>query len=416
MKPEPGRGIVAISAMVRAGAAQESIQTAGLGNFVAQLLLASTRLSSAEKIAAIADEVGGNIAAQWTQDFTEIRAVTTAANYNRAMSLIGECLTEANFESRWVELVRESLLQQRQAGSDDISQNAYNDLRTMLYEDNGYKRPSLGSERVIRLATPKDLQTFYSRYYVPNNTVICVVGDVTVEHALDRVRKAYAGVRARKLPIDRGVPDEELDHSKFQASEADLPLAYLVVGWLAPGVQSQDFPALLVAANALGGGKGSFMFQELRQKRGIAYDLGIMYPRFKYQSHLIARILTDPFKTSLPGLNPEPMLQEIKNALLAQVDRLKRETLAADELERAKGFTIGTHALQHQHIADRAFHLAWMEAIGVGFEYDSSFADAVEKISAADVQRAANKYLTNYAALLLLPRVESPESVEESQY
>ncbi|MGC8862738.1 MAG: insulinase family protein, partial [Armatimonadota bacterium] len=110
VKPEKGSGLVAIVAAVRAGVAQESIQNAGIGNFVAQLLLAGTRMSSAEEVAAVADEVGGNIAAYWRQDLTEIRAITTSAMFNRAMSLIGECLTDADFEGKWVEQVRADLL------------------------------------------------------------------------------------------------------------------------------------------------------------------------------------------------------------------------------------------------------------------------------------------------------------------
>ncbi|MGQ9581026.1 MAG: insulinase family protein, partial [Armatimonadota bacterium] len=95
IKPERGSGLVAIVAVVRAGTAQESIQTAGIGNFVAQLLLAGTRQTSAEEVAAVADQVGGNIAAYRREDLTEIRTVTTSEMFSRAMSLIGECLTDA---------------------------------------------------------------------------------------------------------------------------------------------------------------------------------------------------------------------------------------------------------------------------------------------------------------------------------
>ena len=99
IKPEEGSGLVAIVAVVRVGAGQESIQTAGVGNFVSRLLLASTRLKSAEQVASIADEVGGNIGTGWDPDITSLRTVTTSIGFDHAMSLIGESLTEANFES-----------------------------------------------------------------------------------------------------------------------------------------------------------------------------------------------------------------------------------------------------------------------------------------------------------------------------
>ncbi len=410
VKPEAGSGLVAIVAAVKTGAGQESIQNAGIGNFVAQLLLASTRSSSADEVAAVADSVGGNIAAQWHQDFTEIRAITTSAMFNRAMNLIGESMTEANFEGSYVEQVRSDLLVNVRTESDDVFQTAYSTLREMLYQDNGYRRPTSGFERVIKQATPQDLRRFYSAYYVPNNIVISIAGDVTVEQALDRASKAFAGIPAGKLPIDRGVPDEKLDRSAFKASEADIPAAYMLLGWLLPRASDPDFPALVVASNALGGGKGSLMFRELRQKRGMGYDVGAMYPRLKYQSHLLAYVVTDPYKQIIPGLRGSLVLDEVKSALLEQVQTLKDKPLSEKDLQRAKGYVIGTFALSQQRLMDRAFIQAWLEATGQGCESVKSFPEQIDKVTAEDVQRVANKYLTNYAAIVIVPKGNSPSA------
>lgn len=404
VKPEPGSGLVSIVAMVKVGASQESIGNAGIGNFVSQLLLASTRLKSAEDVASVADQVGGNLSSQWHPDFTEVRAVTTSTRFDTAMRLIGECLTEANFEDKWVEQVRGQLFKSLHGASDDIFENAYGELRGLLYEDNGYKRPSIGSERTILRATPEDLQEFYSTYYVPNNIVISIVGDVTPENAIKLADGAFAGVLPGKLPKDRGMPDESMDQGRFKAMEADVPAAYLMLGWLAPGVNSGDYAAVCVAANALGGGKGSVMFQELRQKRGMGYDLGTMYPKYKYQSHVVAYVITDPFKLSFPSLQPTAVLEDVKSALVGQVEELKSKPLSDKDLLRAKGYTIGNHALGHQHLIDRAFELCWFETIGAGYGMYRSFPDLVDKVSAADVQRVAKSYFNNYAAVVLVPK------------
>ena len=410
VKPEKGSGLVAVIAFIRVGAAQESLQAAGIGNFVAHLVLASTRVKSAEEVASVADEVGGNISAQWHEDYTEIRAITTSAKFGSAMNLIGECLTEANFEPKWVDTIRAELLRAVRADSDDVFQDAYTDLRQMMYEDNGYRRSPLGTERTIKLATPDDLQKYYSSYYVPNNIVLSIVGDVTVDQAVQRADMAFAGVSPAKLPIDRGVPDETLDRCKYRASEVDLGAAYLLTGWLCPGVMSPDFPAMTVAVNALGGGKCSLMFRELREKRGMGYDIGTVYPSLRYQSHVLAYVITDPFKNPLPGSTPTLVLNDVKSALLEQVDTLKNKPLSPTDLERAKGYTIGTYALQHQRMLDRAFQLGWLETVGLGYEHDKKLMDAVDKVTAEDVQRVSRKYFTNYAAVLLLPRVQSPST------
>ena len=407
IKPEQGSGLVAVVAIVKVGAGQESIQSAGIGGFVSRLLLASTRLKSAEQVASIADEVGGNIGTNWDPDIASIRAVTTAAGFDSAMSLIGESLTEANFESQWVEQERKALLAEQKSGSDDLFSRAYSDLRQLLYEDNGYRRPSDASQRAVAVATPQDLARFFTMYYAPNNIVLSIAGDVTVEHAIDRIEKAFAGVIARKLPIDRGVPDETLDRPKFRASEVDANMAYMLVGWLAPSVGSPDYPAFAVAANALGGGKGSLMFRELRQKRGIGYEIGATYPKLRYQGHLAAYLVTDPFKNAPPGTAPDPLLEDARRSLISLVNSLKENPLSEEDLERAKGFTIGTYALAHQHLLERVFLLGWAEAVAGGYGFDTGHADRIQSVTAADVQRVARKYFTNYAAVVLLPKTKS---------
>lgn len=404
VKPEQGSGLVAVVAIVKAGAGQESIQTAGIGSFVSRLLLASTRIKSAEQVASIADEVGGNIGTDWQPDVTSIRTVTTSSSFDEAMNLIGESLTDANFESQWVEQQRKALVAELKAGGDDVLDRGYSDLRQLLYEDNGYRRPYRVSERAVGSATSQDLQKFYNSYYAPNNMVLSIAGDVTVDHAIERAKRAFAGTSARKMPIDRGVPDETLDRPRLRASEEDLSTAYLLVGWLAPAIGSPDYPAFAVAATALGGGKGSMMFQELRQKQGVGYEIGTIYPKLRYQSHMVAYVVTDPFKNAPTGINPNASLDDIQKSLLVLVGSLKDKPLSPEELERAKGFTIGTYALSHQHLLDRANLLGWAEAAGVGYEFDSRYADLIQAVTAADVQRVAKKYLTNYATRLLLPK------------
>ncbi len=404
VKPEPGNGLVAISAMVRVGVSQESIQTAGLGNFVSRLLLASTRAKSAEQLASIADALGGNIGAEWERDLTSIRTVTTSVGFDRTMNLIGECLAESNFETQWVEHGRRDLLAYIRSQSSDLFNDACSDLRQLLYEDNGYRRTKSVSERAITLATPQDLRKYFAMYYPPNNIVLSIAGDVTADRAIDRAKRAFAGVVARKLPVDRGVPDESLKESKKKVSESKSNTGYLLVGWLAPRAGSEDYPAMAVAANALGGGKGSLMFRQMRQKQGLGYEIGVIYPKLRYQSHLIAYLITDPYKNAEQGTTAQVTLEKSQSELMKLVDSLKTKPLSDRELQRAKGYTIGAYALSHQHLIDRAVLLGWAETTGLGWEFDVNYADMIDKVTAADVQRVANKYFANHATIMLVPK------------
>lgn len=407
IKQEPGSNLVAVTCMVKVGAAEETIMNAGIGNFVSHLLLASTSVSSADKIAAIADSVGGNLRSQWNPDYSQLSAVTTSAMFSDTISLMAECLMQADFDKSWVEKTRSELLRSMRSESNPPFDLAYSKLRELLYEDNGYRRSPYGIERVVRTLSAEDLRKFHSAYYVPNNTVVAIAGDVTPEYAVERVKLAFSGWVPRELPKRLPIPDETIDMFRSYASEADIDLAYVLMGWLAPSVKSEDFAAVSVAGSALGGGKGSLMFQQLRQELGMGYEIGTAYPRLRNQSHLMAYVATDPFKFSMETGGPNVVLDEIKTNILKMVNELKNQPLDDSQLRRAKGFAIGQFAHSHQHLTERANDLAWFETVGVGYDMYQRLPDDIEKVTAEDVQRVAKKYLDKYALVLLLPKGQS---------
>jgi len=411
VKPEESAGIVAIEVFIKVGAAEERESNAGIGNLVAHTLLTSTRNRRAEKVAAIADEVGGNLQTVWHPDYTEIKAITTVSGFDDAVILLSDILNNASFEQKWVDKARQEILTEIATDGDDIFNTTYKQIRQNLYRDNPYHRTPSGYERVLKTITPEDLQQFYSRYYVPNNIVISIAGDVKPEYVLDRFRMAFAGRSSVQLPKQRPIPEETLAESKCELLERPIGAAYIMFGFLAPAVTSQDYPAARVAAAALGSGKGSRMFQNLREKQGLAYELGCIYPMLKLQSHILVYLITDPYRRVYPGFTIEMVLEDAKNAVLAEITKIQNEPLTPQELERAKRYTIGTYALSHQRIIDRAFHLGWLEAIGLGCEYDSDYASKIEAVTAADVQRVAKKYFNNYAMTIVLP--EAIESGNE---
>ncbi|MBQ7524844.1 MAG: insulinase family protein [Abditibacteriota bacterium] len=401
---EPGSGLVAAVLFVKDGCANESLQFAGIGNFVANLILASTRNKSAEQVAAVADSVGGNMSVSRNADYTELRVITTSQQFGTALSLMGEAVTEANFESEWVESVRKSLLSQAAAENDNVFVNAYEQLLTMIYDDSPYRRTATDTLRTIKTAKPADLRNYYNKYDVPGNMILSVAGDVSREQVLERAKIAFAGIAPKQVPATRAPAEETLERSESFMDQRDVKTGYFLMGWLAPEVSSPDYPAMSVAVNALGGGKGSAMFRNIRQKKGMGYDIGTLYPARKYQSHAVAYIITDPFKQTPQGYVGQPVLEEVKDALLEEVNRLKTELLTEDELTRAKGYTLGKHILAHQRMFDRAVMPGLWEILSGTPDFDDKYTAELEKVTAEDVRKAAEKYFTNYGLFILLPR------------
>lgn len=404
VKPEPGSGLVAIEAFVKAGAAQERNPLMGIGNLVARILLTSARNRSPARLSAAFEEVGGSFRTDWSPDFTEISAMTTVTHFDEAMNLLADVLLNEEFDPEMVEPAKEAVLAQIKGDGGGVFEAVYNQMLESLYKDNPYRRPKVGYAQCVRRITRDEVLAFRRQWYVPSNIVISVAGDVAEQQVLDRLKRGFAGTGLTLTPPQRPIGEETLAQSVVRITEKDTFAAYIMIGYLAPGVRSPDFPALTVASAILGGGKASRLFTNLREQRGIGYEVGTLYPILRNQSHLIALVVTDLYKPAIPGAPSQVALQEIKDATLAEVASLRDRLVSDEELLRAKRYAVGSHALKRQRLRERAFHLGWMEAIGAGYQFDQEFGSRIDAVTKEDVQRVARKYLTNYAMVVGLPK------------
>lgn len=404
IKPEPGSGLVAVEAFVKAGAAEERDTQIGIGNVVARALLSSTRSRSQERLAEAFYETGGAFQTEWHPDFTEVSAITTVSHFDDAVNVMADVLLNAAFDPATVNQTIDDQLNEIKGYADDVAGTAYIQELGELYQDGPYRRPKGGFSYTVRKLTRDDLVAFYQKYYVPSNIVISIAGDVTPEQVTERLNKSFAGTSGTTPTPFRKPVDETLARSTSKVVEKDISAAYIVLGYLAPSVSNPDFAALTVLNSILGGGKASRLFVDIREKRGIGYEIGTSYPVSKYQSHMLAMLVTDLYKPAAPGSPSEVALQDVKDAILAEVALLKNQPVTDEELLRGKRYTIGTYALQHQRLRERAYMLGWMETIGAGYQFDTAYNNMIESVTKADVQRVARKYFTNYALVMSIPK------------
>jgi zinc protease len=198
----------------------------------------------------------------------------------------------------------------------------------------------------------------------------------------------------------------------------DLNAGYVMVGYLAPGAGDKDYPEMLVINALLGGMKSSLMFENVREKLGLGYEVASVYPNQLAISDIVGYDVTAPTKEDPETKKSASVLPQVQEALLAQFHELTVTPPTADDLARAKRYLIGSYLIAHEQLEDRAFYLGYSEialrSIG-GYRFDTNYADAINAITAADVQRVAQQYFggNGYVVSMLMPQENDPDVIKE---
>ena len=398
-KPETDTSLVAIDVFVRAGAPQETAANAGIGSFVAHTLFASTNSSTPEIMTREVNALGGSVSAAWHPDWTQISALTVKDKFPDAIFLLANSLKNADFDATIVESSRQQILSELDNRDADLFQTAYGNLEKTLYGGTSYARPEGGTADSIRRLTRADLVHYYTRYYIPQNLVFVVVGNITAQAAQQQITDALddfpRGGRAAPGFSDP-LPPLASDVPPIRVYQPGLDQEIVMAGYRAAPTASPDYPALLVANALLGGMKSGRLFTQLREKQGLAYELGSVYNPRLAAGDLAGYVYGAPTKMDPVTKKDVTTVGLIKDGLLAQFASLSTTPPTAAELSRAQHFLIGSYALRHERIEDRAALLGTAEMSAPdGYKLDTDYAKYVNAVTAADVQRVALKYFVH---------------------
>jgi len=395
VREDPGVGVVAASLQVRAGSLFETEATAGITHFVQRALLRGTEKHSARALAEAAEDLGGSLDASGEVESAEVRVAGIARQWAPLLALLAEMVLEPTFPAAEIERERALLLGQLQTRADNPFPRAFDTALRDVYGPHPYAWPSLGRRESVAQLTREALVAHYRAIYRPDRMVLAVSGNVPRAGVLAAAERLF-----RRLPAPGGAPAlaarRGLDAWRRRVVERDAKQAQVLVGFLAPPVAHADYAPVRVLATVLGGGMSSRLFTELRDRRGLAYSVGVL-----------ATARTGPALFA-PYLGTAPPNAEAALAgMLAEVDRLRTQPVEERELSRAKAYLLGNLAMDRRTSARLAWYLAFYELVGAGWDWPQRFVRAVEAVTADDVARVAQRYLVRPTVVVLRPPREA---------
>jgi len=375
--------IVEIHALIKTGSAQDPPEKAGVANLTASLLDEGTTTRSSKQLAEQIDFVGGSLEAKASEDFTTASARVLKKDIDLGFTLLADILQRPAFQKQEFERIRTQLLGEIASDNDDPGHVAMKAFNQLVFHGHPYRWPVNGTEETLAKVTLADVQAFYAKEYQPSQTILAIVGDVTVEQATGLVQTHF-GAWKKGGTSPRNIKEPSpIKRKTVQLIEKDLTQSTIILGH--GGIQRAhpDFYAVTVMNYILGaGGFSSRLMDSIRDKQGLAY--GIM-------SHFDARLLPGSFWINLQT-RTEATNQAIAG-VLAELKNIREAPVSDQELAEAKSFLMGSFPLRFDSTTKLAQVLAQVEFYGLGFEYFSQYPKWIERVTKEDVQRVAKQYL-----------------------
>ncbi|NET06592.1 MAG: insulinase family protein [Symploca sp. SIO2B6] len=382
--------IIATRIFIRAGSLWEPQEQAGLSNLLSAAIAKGTQQLSSIEIAEQVESVGAYLSADASIDYFLLSLKTVAVDWPEILQLAGQILRSPSFPEAEVELERNLTIQEIRSQKEQPFNIAFDQLRHSVYQNHRYGISVLGTEAIVSNLLIADLECYYQTYFRPDNMVISIAGRVAPEEALEQVKQVFGDWQTNDTPL----PKLKLPTFKPQPcqviTQQDTQQSILMLGYLASTVKDADYATLKLLNTYLGNGLSSRLFVELREKRGLAYEVSAFYPTRQWESTFVTYIGTasENTETAFEGLRKE-------------VERLSDQLLSQEELLSAKNKLLGQYALGKQTNAQLAQIYGWYETLGLGIEFDQRYQQEIDQVSPEMVQAVAQRYLTKpYVSLV----------------
>lgn len=282
-----------------------------------------------------------------------------------------------------------------------VDNQPYGRLNEIVYDQaftvHPYKHPTIGSMEDLNAASIEDVRDFFHTYYVPNNATLVLAGDFDSKEALALVERYLGRVPKSDAPVPRDIPKEPPQTKERRVRlEESWPLPAVVVAHHITFDGHPDSYPLHIASKVLSDGQSSRIYRQLVYEQRVALAASGGGNIIEHPNLFFAVAIVQPGKT------PE----QAADALIAELDKLRKEPITAAELQQAKNQFARDYIFSRESVADKARTLAHAAVIHDDIKTADAEFDIFMNITQEDVQRVAQKYFTpeNRLVLTIMPK------------
>ena len=393
--------LVTIQLWVRAGSCFEGkFMGAGITHLVEHMVFKGEETKAAIRLSRQLQELGGEIDAATSKEYTYFTLTIPASNLAEAMLLLYDIIVKPEFIPEELNKEKEVIIREMDLLTDDPYRFLADKFFNLAYQGHPYALPVIGRQDLFLALTRKEVQEYYQSQYVPDNFILIVSGDFETGEIKPLIEELW-GSLPDKNPQCQYMPErppvvgplEEIIYKKISG-------AYMVTGFYGPDITSHDIFAMDILAEIAGGGKDSRLMKKLRD------DLGLV-------SSIQAWSYT-PSCTGIWGVSADLVdtdWEKVKDEINREIYGLQSRPISARELDRAKKRIKSKVYSGLETTSGRAQDFGINEVFTRNPEFNSSYIDGINKVTEEDLKRVAGKYFIRQgqATAVLLPEQSRPQ-------
>ena len=385
----PGVRSVALGFWALAGSRDEPPPISGSSHFLEHLLFKGTRTRSAKDIAEAFDAVGGDVNAFTSKEYTCFYCRVLDRDLGMAVDHVTDMLQRSLIRKPDFESEKQVILEEINVHEDTPDDLVHDLFTETLWPEHPLGRPILGTKSSIRAAERDQVRRYWKKHYTPGNLIVVAAGNVRHEDLLGFLRRGIEVGRVIDDRVDgRGGATRTADGAAPEPSgrsltrKRDTEQAHICIGTNGLPRDAADRFAFGVVNAALGGGMSSRLFQEIREKRGLAYTAYSYHSQYADAGLFCAYAGTTPAKA-----------KEVLSIMRGQVEDVAEKGLAPDEFDRAKGHLKGSLVLGLEDPGGRMSRLGKSE-IGHGEILSvNQVLRRIDGVTVDDARRVAERVL-----------------------
>lgn len=385
--------IVTIDTWIKTGSINEDDSNSGISHFLEHLFFKGTETHPTGDFDKILESKGAITNAATSKDFTHYYITISSKYFDKALELHADMLLHPQVPRKEMEKERKVVLEEIAKDANSPVNICYENLNNLLYTTHPYKRKVIGSAKVVENVSREEILNYYKQHYAPSNMTTIIIGDVDPQHALAEIKKDF-NKPYQKINNPKYKKEKMLSSQKRNVSYMPTQTGYMMIGFRDADISSNDTYALDVLATILGNGRSSRLYQSLKEQKQLVNSISAGNSTMKDDGIFIINANFLPHNA-----------QKVENAIFTEISKIKGFGVSDADLKIAKKIIESDTYYSRESVSNIAQELGYVITLTGNSDYYNSYLNKINKVTANDIKRVANKYLTknNSAISIILP-------------